>query len=210
MSVTSAIVGQFRCPRGPLGAIAGWIMANRPSNRERNRWGVTLLGLEPTDRVLEIGCGPGLALQLIAARVADGLTIGLDHSPQMAAWARKRNEELIRSGRLEIRCGGLDHLQNTVEPFDKVFSANVVQFFDEPVDDLRLIRSMMRPGGLIVSVHQPRHRGATARDAQVFADRLVEHKRLAGFTALRVERLSLEPVEAVAVLGESGPPRRAE
>lgn len=208
MSVRSAIVAQFRRPSGPLGALAGWIMANRRSNRERNRWGVTLLGLEPTDRVLEIGCGPGLALQLIAARVTDGMTIGLDHSPQMAAWARKRNEGSIEAGRLEIRCGSLDELRTIVEPFDKVFSANVVQFFDEPVDDLRLIRSVMRPGGLIVSVHQPRHPGATARDAQIFADRLIEHKRLAGFTALRVERLSLEPVEAVAVLGEAGPPDR--
>jgi hypothetical protein len=54
-AVIAAIVGQFGHPRGMAGSVAGWVMARRPSNRQRNRWVVSLLDVQPTDRVLEIG-----------------------------------------------------------------------------------------------------------------------------------------------------------
>jgi len=37
------VIGQFRRPHGVLGRVAGWVMANRPSNRRRNMWTVGLL-----------------------------------------------------------------------------------------------------------------------------------------------------------------------
>src|SRR6187551_3753374 len=61
-AVVTAIVGQFGHPRGAAGNVAGWVMAHRPSNRQRNRWVASLLDVQPTDRVLEIGFGPGLAI----------------------------------------------------------------------------------------------------------------------------------------------------
>jgi cyclopropane fatty-acyl-phospholipid synthase-like methyltransferase len=204
MSIQSAIVDQFKRPSGLVGSLAGWIMTQRPSNRERNRWAVALLDLEEGDRVLEIGCGPGLALGLVADRVSAGSVVGLDHSPLMVAWARRRNKAHIDAGRLEVRCGAIEDLRSVSEPFNKVFSVNVVQFFPSPVEDLRLIHGIMQPGGRIVSVHQPRHRGATGQEALSFADRLLEQKHRAGFVGLRVQRLPLHPVEAVAVLGEAG------
>lgn len=72
MSLRSIVVGQFRRPHGPLGHLAGLVMARRPSNREHNRWTVNLLALEPHYNVLKIGCGPGLALKACATEVTDG------------------------------------------------------------------------------------------------------------------------------------------
>jgi hypothetical protein len=63
VSISHQIVSQFRQPHGFLGQIAGLIIANRPSNLERNNWTVDLLDLKPTDNVLEIGFGPGIALK---------------------------------------------------------------------------------------------------------------------------------------------------
>ena len=48
---------------GLLGQLAGQVMANRSSNIERNRWMLELMRLKPRDRILEIGYGPGLALE---------------------------------------------------------------------------------------------------------------------------------------------------
>jgi hypothetical protein len=48
-------VGQGHHPRGAAGSVTGWVFARRPSNRQRNRWVVSLLGIRPADRVLEIG-----------------------------------------------------------------------------------------------------------------------------------------------------------
>ena len=60
------VVGQAHHPRGAAGSVNGWVFAHRPSNRQRNRWAVSLLGVQPADQVLEIGFGPGLAIAQLA------------------------------------------------------------------------------------------------------------------------------------------------
>jgi SAM-dependent methyltransferase len=206
MSLESAVIAQFRRPSGLLGRAAGFVMAHRPSNRERNRWAVSLLDLEPDDRVLEIGFGPGLALALVAREVTRGMVVGLDHSLLMVTRASARNAQVIEAKRLEILCGGLERLGAFRERFTKVFSVNVAQFFADPVADLCAIRRAMAPGGLLVNVHQPRHRGATAGDAVAFGDRLAGAMREAGFLAIDIKRLPLDPVPAMAVRGRAPQP----
>jgi len=62
MTLINKVYAQFRRPSGLLGRLAGWIMANRPSNIERNRWTVDLLNIKETDHVLKLGFGPGLSI----------------------------------------------------------------------------------------------------------------------------------------------------
>ena len=50
------------------GRIVGFILAGRGSNLLRNRWTVDRLDPTSGDRVLEIGCGPGIALGLLLSR----------------------------------------------------------------------------------------------------------------------------------------------
>lgn len=52
------VIGQGHHPRGAAGSVTGWVFAHRPSNRQRNGWVVSLLGVQPADRVLEIGFAP--------------------------------------------------------------------------------------------------------------------------------------------------------
>jgi hypothetical protein len=61
------VIGQGHHPRGAAGTVTGWVFAHRPSNRQRNGWVVSLLGVQPADRVLEIGFGPGLAVAELVA-----------------------------------------------------------------------------------------------------------------------------------------------
>jgi hypothetical protein len=68
----STVVRQFGQPRGVAGRVAGWVMAHRRSNQQRNSWAVSLLEVQPADRVLEIGFGPGLAIAELAHRAAQG------------------------------------------------------------------------------------------------------------------------------------------
>ena len=67
-----AIRSQFVRPRGFAGWLVGWEMALRSSNRRRNVWAVGLLGVEPSDRVLEIGFGPGIAIRELSRRATHG------------------------------------------------------------------------------------------------------------------------------------------
>lgn len=58
-ALRTRLIRQFHRPAGTLGHLSGWIMANRSSNVDRNRWAVGQLDVRPTDHVLEIASGPG-------------------------------------------------------------------------------------------------------------------------------------------------------
>lgn len=203
MNLRQAIVAQFHNPSGPLGSLAGWIMAHRGSNRRRNRWLVDLANIGADQDVLELGCGPGLALALCLERATRGIVTGIDHSPVMLAQARARNRQAVADGRLrlinaDLNAAALDGSRN-----DRIISANVLHF-EAPERRCALLvqlRGALKEGGLIATLCQPRHPGATGADALRFADRHAEEMRGAGFTAVRIEKLDLKPVPAVCVMG---------
>ena len=198
------IYRQFEHPHGALGALAGFVMSHRPSNKERNRWTVDLIAPGDEANVLEIGCGPGLALSATCERVTRGRVIGVDHSALMLAQAAKRNASAIAAGRLQLNLGGLETLKSLRGDFDAVYSVNVAMFWKDRRAALAAIRSIMRPGGLIATTYQPRHRGAKSADAFSFADRLSADMGACGFGEIRVETLNLHPMPAVCVLGRRG------
>src|SRR6266566_3736004 len=105
-----AVFGQFLRPHGFRGRAAGWVMATRGSNRERNIWAVGLLDVQARDRVLEIGFGPGIAIQEFARRATSGLVVGVDHSAVMVQQARKRNAAAASAGRVDLRPGSADEV----------------------------------------------------------------------------------------------------
>jgi cyclopropane fatty-acyl-phospholipid synthase-like methyltransferase len=201
MSLAAKFAAQFRKPEGRLGAFAGWIMANRGSNRQRNEWTVDLLEIAPTDRVLELGCGPGLALAAAAQRAALGRVVGLDHSEVMIGQARAWLDKLGLRDRVELRLGGVEALQSLSGPFDKILSVNLVQFVPEKAQLFAATHGLLAPGGSIATAYQPRHRRATAADARRTAEELAQLMGPAGFQQIRIEELPLKPVPAVCVLG---------
>jgi protein-L-isoaspartate O-methyltransferase len=97
-----SLVAQAHNPTGPVGHVEGWIFGHRPSNVRRNRWAVELLEVKPTDRVIEFGCGPGVAVAALARRATQGLVIGVDHSAVVIRQARRRNADAIKEGRVRV------------------------------------------------------------------------------------------------------------
>jgi tRNA G46 methylase TrmB len=94
-------VRQFGHRRGIAGQVADWVMAHRHSNRQRNRWAVALLEVRPTDRVFEIGFGPGLAIAELAGRATHGHRHGIDHSAVMVRRAGRHNHAAIHNHQVE-------------------------------------------------------------------------------------------------------------
>jgi SAM-dependent methyltransferase len=84
----------------------------------RHRWAVDLVAPKPGERVLEIGCGHGLATGL--ALTAGAEVVAVDRSAKMVAACRKRN---AGSERLTVLEGSFE----TLAPvgFDAVFAINV-------------------------------------------------------------------------------------
>jgi SAM-dependent methyltransferase len=201
-----ALVGQFHRPHGIGGRAAGWVMAHRGSNRERNVWAAGLLDVQPEDRVLEIGFGPGIAVEAMAARATRGHVVGIDHSEVMVRQASRRNAAAVRAGRVELRLGTAEDLSAFDTPFDKILAVNSLMFWDDPAARLQELHDRLRPGGQIAIVYQPRGPEATNEVAARTGQEIAKHFATVGFTDVRVETLALQPTDAVCVLGvRSGP-----
>ena len=193
------LIAQAHNPTGPAGHVIGWMFGRRSSNVRRNLWAVELLEVEPSDRVIELGCGPGVALAALAGRATQGLVVGVDHSAVVIRQARRRNAQAVAQGRVRLIHAPVEHLRVDDGPFDAALAVNTVGMWPEPTVRLREIARLLRRGGRIALVSQPRCRGATAATSAAAADKLAALLSDAGFEGPRIETLALDP-PAVCVL----------
>jgi SAM-dependent methyltransferase len=200
MSIWQRISVQFEHPTGIPGSLAGAIMSKRGSNLERIDWAISILKLQPDDRVLEIGFGPGIALQKMSAVVTGGVIWGIDHSDVMVRQASRRNREALGIGRVKIIPGSIAGTTLPDIQADKVLDINSFQFWQSPVEELMKVRDVMAPGGLIALVHQPRKPGSTDTDAERAGLRFAEYLASAGFSNISVQTKKMKPVSTVCVL----------
>ena len=197
-------VAQFHQPTGAVGHVAGWVMGRRSSNVTRNRWAVELLDVQPADRVIELGCGPGVAIAALATRATRGLVVGVDHSQVMIRQAGRRNKAVIRAGRVRLIRAPVQSMSVSDGPFDAALAVNTAGMWPDPPARLREIARLLRPGGRIALVSQPRCPGATAATSAAAAKELAGLLTEAGFERLRTETLDLDP-PAACVLGHVAP-----
>jgi SAM-dependent methyltransferase len=194
----ASMAKQFGRPDGRLGRLAGLIMS--VNNKARSLWVLSLLSVEPIDRVLEIGFGPGQDLKRINAIATEGLTAGVDHSPEMVKMARAKNLRAIHAGRADIRQGSADRIPFPDACFTKAFSINSVQFWGDRRAALREIRRVLRPGGHIAIALEPR--GASSPELAAENGKTIAADLAAlGFANVRLESNGHAKKPAVCVLG---------
>jgi protein-L-isoaspartate O-methyltransferase len=100
-------------------------MANSISSRVAEI--VEALPIRPGMRVLEIGCGPGVAARAVLSRVGDGHVLAIDRSPKAIAQAKASSVAEIASGQLEFRCVAIEdfELAKGEQPYDLAFAVRV-------------------------------------------------------------------------------------
>jgi len=193
------LFSQFRRPRGPIGQLAGWILANRGSNIERGRFLVELLELESDHRVMELGPGPGLALADAASRITDGHLVAVDHSALMLAQCGDRNRALLDDGRLTLVNADASELPADLTGFDRIWAMNVWHFWPDQEEVIVDLASRLADGGRLVIGHQPRGQASAPADADAARRCLRDQLADAGLS-VNDRVLELDP-PAVFVIG---------
>ena len=117
--------------------------------------------------------------------------------------ASRRNADGLRRGVVDLRLGSVDELPEFDAPFDKILAVNATMFWSEPVARLGELRGLLRPGGLIAVVHQPRGPGATDEASGAQGREMAAALDRARFSSVRLETLSLKPA-VVCALGVNG------
>lgn len=165
----------FCLPQGMLGRLGGWLMS---LDRGLPAWVLDLLEIAPADAVLEVGSGPGVGMELAAARAYEGWVVGVDPSETMIEMAHRRNRAQIEAGRVELRLGAVDKLPVDDATFDVVMTLNSLHLWPDPVAGLREVRRTLRPGGRIAV--------AITRFSYASPDKFELHLIAGGFTDVSI------------------------
>jgi ubiquinone/menaquinone biosynthesis C-methylase UbiE len=116
---------------------------------------VDQLDIGPDDRVLEIGCGHGVAATLVCERLDEGRLTAVDRSPKMIEAATRRNAAYVDSGTAEFLVASLEDLDLGDRRFDTIFAVRVGLFHREPERARSLVEAWLAPGGEVFAFFDP-------------------------------------------------------
>jgi len=152
----------------------------------RIRWAVDVMDVQPNDHVLEIGCGPGAAAELICQKLETGKLFAIDRSESGVDRTKRRCAQYVESGRLTVRQIDLATLRVPVKRLNKVFAFNVNLFWvRDCAEEVALLHERVVPGGAVYLFYESNQRelvpnmvkkGSAALQAGGFRVSVVEQK----------------------------------
>ncbi|HTO54384.1 MAG TPA: methyltransferase domain-containing protein [Myxococcota bacterium] len=141
------MAGQFD---GVSGLVAAKVMAR--VNRDMEAQAIERLSPAPSDRVLVLGFGPGVGIELLLKRLARGRVRGVDPSAVMVKEAARRNRAAIAAHRLELVETDAAHLPFPDAEFDGAIAVNSIQLWEPLPESSSEVARVLRPGARLVSL----------------------------------------------------------
>jgi|SRR5688572_30071965 len=157
-------------------------------------WAVATLNFGPGDRLLEIGCGRGVAAALVCERLDSGTILAIDRSAAAIKAAEQRNAAHVAAGKAAFRRAVFADADLGGARFDKIFAIRVNFFWQKPARELAVIAAALAPGGGLFMFYDP---PAWARiDSTV--KKVRANLEAGGFA---IERVLKEELDGKTVLG---------
>jgi cyclopropane fatty-acyl-phospholipid synthase-like methyltransferase len=146
MAVFRKIGMQFKKPTGVLGKIVSNLMII--GNRSAYETVIKDLAIQPNDKILEIGYGPGIGIDLIAKKFESCDIYGIDFSGLMYRRATRRNKQVIKKNRVHLLFGDFVETEISMNCFDKIFCINVVYFWNDLQKPFERVKSLLKDDGM--------------------------------------------------------------
>jgi len=130
---------------------AEWHAANY-DEYATNRLAVASVAIPPGAVVVDIGCGTGYALRLVASKVADATLIGIDPVPRMLELARERLAKSGLAACVELRLGEAAAIPVDHDRADLILAFDTFDYWPEPDAGIAEIVRVLSPGGRLVAL----------------------------------------------------------
>jgi ubiquinone/menaquinone biosynthesis C-methylase UbiE len=146
--VNKFIASQLGNPSGLFGGLVLAVM-----NRQNGAlYGKTagMLALNDGEAVLDIGCGNGYVLGMLA-REHDCEFMGIDISADIIKTATRRLREFVKSGKVRLQVQNVEALAFADNSFDKIYTINTIYFWENLDRAMSEIWRVLKPGGLFVN-----------------------------------------------------------
>lgn len=104
-----------------------------------------LAGISGGQRVLDVGCGPGALTAELVRRLGAGSVAAVDPSEPFVDAARERNPGV------DVRQAPAEALPFPDDAFDAALAQLVVHFMADPVEGIREMARVTRPGGVVAA-----------------------------------------------------------
>ncbi|MGD0630535.1 MAG: class I SAM-dependent methyltransferase [Terracidiphilus sp.] len=151
------VIRQVRKPGKWFGRPFLWIM--NLSHSSLTDWGLSHVEIEKNFTILDVGCGGGRTIEKLAAMADGGTVYGVDYAQGSIAASRARNAQLIRAGRVEIKQASVSELPFPDDKFDLVTAVETQYYWPDPVNEMREILRVLRPGGTLVVIAESYKKG---------------------------------------------------
>ena len=147
----------------------------------RHSAAVAALALNGTESVLEIGCGHGVAVREVLARLTTGTITALDRSEKMIEMVEAGAPEALVAGTLRTRVEALEDADFGDERFDAIFAINVDLNLRLGTRWPALLKALLKPGGRVVLAFDP---PPDSSKGHAFAGKSLDRLTAAGFNAV--------------------------
>ncbi|MFC3495014.1 class I SAM-dependent methyltransferase [Glycomyces rhizosphaerae] len=106
--------------------------------------------LRADSTILDIGCGPGTISADFAALVPDGHVTAVDYAPAIVEQAAKEAESRGLTN-IAFTVADIHNLEFADDSFDVAHAHQVLQHVGDPVQALREMRRVTKPGGVVAA-----------------------------------------------------------
>ncbi|HLW55352.1 MAG TPA: class I SAM-dependent methyltransferase [Candidatus Angelobacter sp.] len=139
-----------------------WAAAGRGDEMEHHHSDITeqalaLMDLQPSDRVLDLGCGTGWASRRIARVATRGEVVGLDVADEMLRRAQQASSGI---GNLRYVWGSAESIPAADASFDKILSVESFYYYADQGKALDELHRVLAPGGqlfILINLYKDNH-----------------------------------------------------
>lgn len=181
---------------GPAGRVIARVMARQ--NREAELEAIEVLDPRSSDRVVAVGVGAGVGVELLAHRVRS--VYAVDPSQVMVEATTRRNRVAIEQGRVTVDRTTADRLDVPDDSVDGVIAVNTIQMFDPLGPSLAEIARVLRPGSRLVTLtHDWAIERSAGRTVEAWTQWVEQHATEVGLGRMRWWRAVAEGGRSVAM-----------